>query len=65
MCLLEYPEWETGSALDYRDTVDDYPHIGQFYDALEYGAKQLGPSDIVGGRSQVDLFSAFYRKLPR
>lgn len=64
MCLLEYPEWETGCELDYRDTVDDYPHIGTFYDAVEYGARQLA-SHIVGGVNQVDLFSAYYRNLPK
>jgi len=65
MCIIEYPDWSTGSKPAYRDDLSEYDSIGQFYDALEYGAKQLGPSDIVGGRRQVDMFSAFYRRLPR
>jgi hypothetical protein len=65
MCLIEYPDWSTGSKPAYRDDLSEYDSIGQFYDALEYGAKQLGPSGIVGGRRQVDMFSAYYRRLPR
>jgi Ferritin-like len=64
MCLIEYPEWSTGEKPVYRDTVTEYGSIGEFYDALEYGARQLR-SDIVGGVRQVDMFSAFYRKLPQ
>jgi ferritin-like protein len=64
MCLVEYPEWDTGRQPAYRDDVTEYGSIGEFYDAVEYGAKQLA-SDIVGGINQVDLFSAFYRKLPQ
>jgi hypothetical protein len=63
MCLVEYPEWDTGGKPDYHDDVREYGSIGEFYDALEYGAKQLA-SDIVGGVNQVDMFSAFYRRLP-
>jgi hypothetical protein len=63
MCLVEYPEWDTGGKPDYRDTVTEYGSIGEFYDALEYGAQQLS-SQIVGGVNQVDMFSAFYRDLP-
>lgn len=65
MCLIEYPYWSTGSKPAYRDDLVEYDSIGQFYDALEYGARQLGPAPIVGGRRQVDMFSAFYRRLPR
>lgn len=63
MCLIEYPEWDTGGKPDYRDDVSEYGSIGEFYDALEYGARQLA-SDIVGAVNQVDLFAAFYRDLP-
>ena len=64
MCLIEYPEWMTGGKPQYRDTVSEYGSIGEFYDALEYGARQLA-SHIVGGVRQVDMFSAFYRGLPK
>jgi hypothetical protein len=63
MCLIEYPEWDTGGKPDYQDDVTDYGSIGEFYDALEYGARQLA-DHIAGGLNQVDLFSAFYRELP-
>jgi hypothetical protein len=64
MCLIEYPEWLTGSKPGYRDTVSEYGSIGEFYDAVEYGARQLA-SHIRGGIRQVDMFSAFYRRLPQ
>ncbi len=64
MCLVEYPEWETGGKPDLRDDISEYGSIGEFYDAVEYGARLLS-ADIVGGRRQVDLFSAFYRDLPK
>lgn len=63
MCLIEYPEWDTGGHPDYNDTISEYGSIGEFYDALEYGARQLS-DQIVGGVNQVDMFSAFYRELP-
>ena len=63
MCLIEYPEWDTGGKPEYQDDVTDYGSIGEFYDALEYGARQLA-GDIGGPVNQVDLFSAFYRDLP-
>ena len=64
MCLVEYPEWDTGGKPDYRDDVSEYGSIGEFYDAVEYGAAQLR-AQIVGGVNQVDLFSAFYRNVPQ
>ncbi len=64
MCLVEYPEWDTGGVPDLHDTVSEYGSIGEFYDALEYGAAQLA-GDIAGGVNQVDMFSSFYRGLPR
>lgn len=63
MCLIEYPEWDTGGHPDYRDDVSEYGSIGEFYDALERGARQLA-DQIRGGINQVDMFSAFYRDLP-
>jgi hypothetical protein len=64
MCLIEYPEWDTGGKPDFHDDVTEYGSIGEFYDAVEYGARELA-ADIVGGRRQVDMFSAFYRSLPK
>jgi hypothetical protein len=64
MCLVEYPEWETGGKPTFRDDVSEYGSIGEFYDAVEFGARQLA-SEIVGGVNQVDMFSAFYRALPQ
>jgi Ferritin-like len=64
MCLIEYPEWDTGGKPVFRDDVTEYGSIGEFYDAIEYGARQLA-ADIVGGRHQVDKFSVFYRNLPK
>ena len=63
MCLIEYPEWDTGTHPAYRTTISEYGSIGAFYDALERGARQLA-SHIRGGVNQVDMFSAFYRDLP-
>ncbi len=63
MCLIEYPEWDTGTRPAYRTTISEYGSIGAFYDALERGARQLA-ADIRGGVNQVDMFSAFYRDLP-
>jgi hypothetical protein len=63
MCLIEYPEWDTGGKPDYHDDISEYGSIGEFYDALEYGCRQLS-SDIRGAVNQVDMFSAFYRDLP-
>lgn len=64
MCLVEYPEWKTGHKPDLRDDVTEYGSIGEFYDALEYGARQFA-AKIRGGVRQIDLFSAFYRDLPK
>jgi len=63
MCLVEYPEWDTGGTPDLHDDVTEYGSIGEFYDAVEFGAAQLA-GDIAGGINQVDLFSAFYRNAP-
>jgi hypothetical protein len=64
MCLVEYPEWDTGGEPDFNEDISDYGSIGEFYDAVEDGARQLS-SKIMGGRHQIDMFSAFYRNLPR
>ncbi|HEY5822393.1 MAG TPA: ferritin-like protein [Propionibacteriaceae bacterium] len=63
MCLIEYPEWDTGGRAPYQQDVQDYGSIGEFYDALDHGLDQLA-SHLVGGVNQVDLFAAFYRGAP-
>ncbi len=62
MCLIEFPEWDTGGEPDYRDDVNEYGSIGEFYDALWHGAQQL-ESHIVGGVNQVYWFEEFYPEL--
>jgi hypothetical protein len=64
MCLVEYPGWQTGGKPDFHDHVTEYGSIGEFYDAVQYGAGLLA-SEIVGGINQVDMFSAFYRNAPK
>ena len=64
MCLIEYPEYDTGRVPDLHENVREYGSIGEFYDAVEFGAKQLA-EHIHGGVNQIDLFSAFYRNMPK
>jgi len=59
MCLIEYPEWDTGGRPDFHDTVSEYGSIGEFYDALEYGAA-LFVEHIKGGVNQVNWFDDAY-----
>ncbi len=60
MCLIEYPEWETGHQPDLREKMREYGSIGEFYDAVEVGAAEL-VAYLKGGRNQVDFFKNFYR----
>lgn len=64
MCLIEYPEWGSGTRPDLEDDVTEYGSIGEFYDALEYGAAQLA-SHIRGNRNQVSLFARHYNHFPQ
>ena len=63
MCLIEIPESFSDEPINLSDTVTEYASIGQFYDALLYGIKQL-KHEIKGGINQVDFFKAFYRNMP-
>jgi hypothetical protein len=63
MCLIEYPEWQTGRKPDLKDDVTEYGSIGEFYDAIEFGAEELA-RHIEGGRNQVNYFSRFYANGP-
>jgi hypothetical protein len=64
MCLIEYPEWQSTAPPDYKDDVRAYGSIGEFYDALEYGARELAPH-VRGGVNQVSFFERFYAEFPR
>jgi ferritin-like protein len=63
MCLIEYPDWKSSEPPELSDTVTEYGNIGEFYNAVAYGAAQL-TEYLHGGRNQIDLFSAYYRNLP-
>jgi hypothetical protein len=60
MCLIEFPEWETGHQPDLREETEDYGSIGEFYDAVRVGASEL-VDDLKGGLNQVNFFQNFYR----
>lgn len=64
MCLVEYPEWKSTGAPDVKDDVREYGSIGEFYDALEYGARELA-SHVRGGVNQVSYFERFYAEFPQ
>ena len=63
MCLIEIPETVAKGKVQLRQNIEEYGSIGEFYEALRYGAAQL-QGDIKGGIKQVDFFSAFYRNMP-
>lgn len=63
MCLIEIPEDLTGEPPELNEHVTEYGSIGQFYQAVRFGATQL-PQDLNGGVRQVDYFSSFYRNAP-
>jgi len=63
MCLIEYPDWATGHKPDLNEDASKYGSIGEFYDAIQYGATLL-KDDLRGGVRQLNLFAAFYRNLP-
>ena len=59
MCLIEYPEWDTGHQPDLTEDVSQYGSIGEFYDAVEVGVIELA-DNIKGDRNQVNYFQSFY-----
>lgn len=63
MCLIEIPETLTGEKPVLKSDVESYGSIGEFYEALRFGASLL-KQDIRGGVNQVDFFAAFYRNMP-
>lgn len=64
MCLVELPEFGVSKREILLQTIiNEYGTIGEFYDALRFGASLL-KDQINGGVRQVDYFSAFYRNMP-
>lgn len=63
MCLIEIPESDTGEPPELNEDVTAYGSIGQFYQAVRFGATQLR-QHLRGGIRQVDFFSAYYRNAP-
>ncbi|MDD9965763.1 MAG: ferritin-like domain-containing protein [Myxococcales bacterium] len=63
MCLIEIPEDLTGEPPALDQDVTAYGSIGQFYQAVEFGAAQLR-GQLRGGVRQVGHFGAAYRNAP-
>ena len=61
MCLVEYPEWDTGREPDVRPKNSEYGSIGEFYDAVRCGLRVLR-DQCHGGVNQVDEFRSFYNQ---
>ncbi len=59
MCLIEYPEWGTLPPGELNAHTKDYGSIGEFYQAVTFGARQH-MDEIEGRRRQVDLFGRYY-----
>ena len=59
MCLVEYPVWKTGHRPNAREDISEYGSVGEFYQAIEVGAKEL-VGHLTGGINQVDMFRHFY-----
>lgn len=59
MCLIEYPEWDTGRTPDLRARNEEYGSIGEFYDAVRLGLAELR-HHCRAGVKQVDEFGRFY-----
>jgi hypothetical protein len=64
MCLVEYPEWDTGTKPELKEDMKEYGSIGHLYQAIEFGVTELR-EDIRGRNLQVDLFRQFYQNHAR
>ena len=62
-CLIEYPEWLTEREPDVSETQQEYGSIGEFYDAVRVGMRQLR-AQVRGNVNQVDEFGPFYNNQP-
>jgi len=64
MCIIEFPEWGPLPPGELNQNVDDYGSIGEFYQAVTFGAAQhksdINREGIEGGRRQVDWFAGYY-----
>ncbi|EKU99125.1 hypothetical protein Lepto7375DRAFT_1135 [Leptolyngbya sp. PCC 7375] len=60
MCLIEYPEWQSAVKPDLRENISQYGSIGEFYDAIEFGASEL-VDRIQPNHNQVSFFKRFYK----
>lgn len=60
MCLIEYPEWDTGHKPNLQPKIEEYGSIGEFYDAVRVGAAELAEGFLIGRRNQVDVFRRYY-----
>lgn len=58
-CLIEYPEWKTGHTTDPKPNVSEYGSIGEFYEAVLFGAG-MHRDDVKGNVNQVNLFQNYY-----
>lgn len=61
MCLIEYPEWDTSREPDLRPNTSEYGSIGEFYDALMVGLRELR-QHCRGRQNQVDEFKGFFNE---
>lgn len=59
MCLIEYPEWDTGRTPDLKPRREEYGSIGEFYAAVRAGMAAQR-DQVRGGARQVDHFQFFY-----
>ena len=62
MCLIEYPEWQTQRQPDLREDQEEYGSIGEFYDAVRDGMRELRHL-VRGGINQIEHFGGFYPDL--
>lgn len=64
MCLIEFPDWATHAKPELNEDITQYGSIGEFYDAVQYGAHQL-QGYIRGNVDQVSLFARHYNRFPQ
>ncbi len=61
MCLIEYPEWDTGQGSTLHADVTTYGSIGALYESMRYAAS-LFQDQIVGGVNQVNMFANYFNQ---
>ena len=65
MCLIEYPDWSTGSKPAYRDDLMSTTASASSTTSSNTARSGWGHRTSSGAGDRVDMFSAFYRRLPR